>query len=190
MRVFCAERGSGLGPGQGVRKPREMKIPNVVLAPARVWSGKGREGKGGVHTVDLGRWTHTLRGPHWGLQPCTHCPGPQTSEGPWIRPTPMTQNGCYGRHFMASIRFSECMQCTGFPGGDSGIAPACQRRRLNRHGLDPWVRKIPWRRAWQPTPVFLPGESHGQRSLAGYSTWGHRESDTTEATEHTHTHVV
>ena len=36
-------------------------------------------------------------------------------------------------------------------------------------GFDPWVRKILWRRAWQPTPVFLPGESHGQRSLAGYS---------------------
>ena len=43
-----------------------------------------------------------------------------------------------------------------------------------------WVRKIPWRKTWRPTPVFLPGESHGQRSLAGYSPWGHRESDATE----------
>ena len=43
-----------------------------------------------------------------------------------------------------------------------------------------WVRKIPWRRKWQPTPVFLPGESHGQRSLVGYSLWGLKESDTTE----------
>ena len=41
-------------------------------------------------------------------------------------------------------------------------------------GLDPWVQKIPWRKEWQPTPVFLPGESHGQRSLAGYSPWGHK----------------
>ena len=40
----------------------------------------------------------------------------------------------------------------------------------------------PWRRAWRPTPVFLPGKSHGQRSLVGYSPWGHKESDTTEAT--------
>ena len=47
-----------------------------------------------------------------------------------------------------------------------------------KEGFDPWVGKIPWRRAWQPTPVFLPGESHGQRSLAGYSPWGRRESDT------------
>ena len=48
--------------------------------------------------------------------------------------------------------------------------------------FDPWVEKIHWRRKWQPTPVFLPGESHGQRSLAGYSPWGHKKSDTTEAT--------
>ena len=46
--------------------------------------------------------------------------------------------------------------------------------------VDPWVGKIPWRRKWQPTPVFLPGESHGQRSLVGYSPWGYKESDTTE----------
>ena len=43
-----------------------------------------------------------------------------------------------------------------------------------------WVEKIPWRRAWQPTPVFLPGESHGQRSLADCNPWGCKESDTTE----------
>jgi len=43
-----------------------------------------------------------------------------------------------------------------------------------------WVGKIPWRRKWQPTPVFLPGKSHGQRSLVGYSPWGHKELDTTE----------
>ena len=43
-----------------------------------------------------------------------------------------------------------------------------------------WVRKIPWRREWQPTPVSLPGKCHGQRSLAGYSTWGHKESDMSE----------
>ena len=51
-----------------------------------------------------------------------------------------------------------------------------------RRGFDTWVRKIPWRRKWQPTPVFLPGESHGQRRLAGYSPQGHTKSDMTEAT--------
>ena len=59
----------------------------------------------------------------------------------------------------------------------SGKESACQRRRC---GFDPWVEKIPWRRKWQPTPVFLPGKSHGQRRLASYRQWGHKESDTTE----------
>ena len=56
--------------------------------------------------------------------------------------------------------------------------PACQCRRHKRCGFHPWVRKIRWRRAWQPTPVFLPGESHGQRSLVGYTPRGRKESDT------------
>ena len=49
--------------------------------------------------------------------------------------------------------------------------------RLRFH---PWVREIPWRRKWQPTPVVLPGKSHGQRSLVGYSPWCHKELDMTE----------
>ena len=52
----------------------------------------------------------------------------------------------------------------GFSGGTSGKEPACQCRRHKRYGSDPWIRKIPWRRIWQPTPIFLPGESHGQRT--------------------------
>ena len=50
--------------------------------------------------------------------------------------------------------------------------------RDKRRGFNPWVRKMPWRRAQQPTLVFLPGNSHGQRSLAGHSPWGLKESDT------------
>ena len=57
----------------------------------------------------------------------------------------------------------------GFPGDASGKEPACQCRRLKRCRLDPWVREIPMRRAWQSTAVFLPGESQRQRSLAGFS---------------------
>jgi len=56
-----------------------------------------------------------------------------------------------------------------FPGGTSSKEPACQCRRLTRHRFDPWL----------PTPVFLPGESHGQRTLVGYSPWGCKESDVT-----------
>ena len=54
-----------------------------------------------------------------------------------------------------------------------------------RYRFSFWVRKVPWRRAWQPAPVFLPGESHGQRSLAVYNPWGRKESDTTEVTWYT-----
>ena len=65
----------------------------------------------------------------------------------------------------------------GFPGGSDSKESACN---VAGSGFDLWVGKIPWRRAWQSTPIFLPGESHGQRSLAGYSPQGHKESDTTE----------
>ena len=58
-----------------------------------------------------------------------------------------------------------------------------------RLGFDPWVRRFLWRWKWQPTPVLLAGESHGWRSLAGYSPWGHKESDMSEQLNH-HTQVV
>ena len=66
--------------------------------------------------------------------------------------------------FLAAVYFS-----LGLPGGASAQEPGCQSRSHKPLGFDPWVGKIPWTRAWQPTPVFLPGESHGQRSLVGYS---------------------
>ena len=56
--------------------------------------------------------------------------------------------------------------------------------------MDPGVGKIPWRREWQPTPVFLPGESHRQRGLAGYSPQGDEESEMTEVTEHSTAHIA
>ena len=58
----------------------------------------------------------------------------------------------------------------GFPDGINGKESACQQR-CKRHGFDPWVEKIPWRKKWQPTPVFLPEKVHGHRSLEGYSPW-------------------
>ena len=67
------------------------------------------------------------------------------------------------------LGISELKWKGGFPGSASGKEPTCQCRRHKRCGFNPWVGKIPWRRAWQPTAVFLPGESYGQRSLLGYS---------------------
>ena len=63
---------------------------------------------------------------------------------------------------------------TGFPGGPSGKEPTCQGRRCRTLGFERWVWKIFWRRKWQLIPVFLPGKLHGQRSLEGYSPWGHK----------------
>ena len=73
-------------------------------------------------------------------------------------------------------------RCMDFPGGASGKEPTHQCRRCKRRGFDPWVRKILWRTEWQSTPLFLPGESHGQKNLVGYSPQGCIESDMTEAT--------
>ena len=62
--------------------------------------------------------------------------------------------------------------------------PVCQCRRCWRRTFNPWVRKIPWRRKWQTTPVLLPGKLHGERSLGGYRPWGCKESG---MTQHAHT---
>ena len=63
------------------------------------------------------------------------------------------------------------MSDAGHPQWLIGKESACQ---CSRHRFDPWVRKIPWRRKWQPNPVFLSGKPHGEKRLAGYSHWGHK----------------
>ena len=77
----------------------------------------------------------------------------------------------------------------GFLSGASGKEPASQCRRHERHGFNPWIGKIPWRRAWQPTPVFLPEKSHGQRRLLGYrpesQRVGHNLSDLAQSKNQT-----
>ena len=73
-----------------------------------------------------------------------------------------------------------------FPGGSvvKNLPAKCRRC-----GFDPWIGKIPWRREWQLTPIFLPEKFHGQRSLADYSSWGCKELDMTKLLTHTHTHT-
>ena len=71
-----------------------------------------------------------------------------------------------------------------FPGGTRRKEPACQCRRHKRQGFDPWVGKIPWRRAWQTFQYPCLENPHGQRSLVGYSPQGRRELDTIEVTQH------
>ena len=74
----------------------------------------------------------------------------------------------------------------GLPGGSDSKGSTCN---AGRPGFDPIVRQIPWRRKYQCTLVFFPGQSHAQRNLAGYSPWGHKELDMTERLTHTHIHT-
>ena len=78
---------------------------------------------------------------------------------------------------MTSLSLSPTPVFLGFPGGSADKRIHLQR---GRPGFALWVGKIPWRRKWQSTPALLPGKSHGQRILIGYSPWGRKESDTTE----------
>ena len=83
-----------------------------------------------------------------------------------------------GQAFASQRHYIACFSCQlGLPRWLSGKESACQCRRDR---LDPWIRKNPWRRNWHPTPVFLPGEFHGQRSLTFHSPWDHKESYTVE----------
>ena len=78
--------------------------------------------------------------------------------------------------------FSTLRDNKGFPSG-SAVKNQPAMQETQESGFELWIRKIPWRRAWQPTPIFLPGKSHGERGLAGYGPWVCKELDMTEATE-------
>ena len=78
-----------------------------------------------------------------------------------------------------------CLSPQGSPRWHSGKDSTSQCRRGNRRRFSPWVRKIYWRRKWQPTPIFLPAKSHGQWSLTGYSPWGRTVGPTERAHMHT-----
>ena len=75
-----------------------------------------------------------------------------------------------------------CYYYSGLPRWHKDKRSTCQCRGCKRYGFDLWVGKIPWRRKWQPTPVFLLREFHGQRSLVDYSPWSHKELDMTACT--------
>ena len=79
---------------------------------------------------------------------------------------------------------------TGFPGGSAGKESACNAGDEGGGEFDPWVGKIPLQEGMQPTPVFLPGESHEQRSLVGYNPYCSKELEMTEVTEHACKHLT
>ena len=107
---------------------------------------------------------------------------------PWRREWNRLQYSCWENPMGSQIRHSWATYTTttaimikeGFPRWCSGEESASQCRRHKRHGFDSWVRKIPWRRKWQPPRIFLLGKSHAQRSLGGCNPWGRKESDMLE----------
>ena len=96
------------------------------------------------------------------------------ADGSWGGAQTDSRQTVKGEHSAPSTEYltvtvSDLATYRGFPGGTSDAGDTSLR-----HEFDPWVRKTPWRTAWQATPVFLPGESHGQRILAGYRPWDRR----------------
>ena len=87
---------------------------------------------------------------------------------PSVLLTSFQQTPAKGQTVNISSFAGYCHYYLGFPGGARVEEPTCQCRGCNRHGFSSWVRRIPWRRAQQPTPVFLPREAHGQKRLVGY----------------------
>ena len=119
----------------------------------------------GREALDKATWSRDMR--EHGVNP----------SGVWKKSTEAVKRQCRGPEVcLDCLRNSK--EIMGFPGGTNDKESTYQRRRPERCGFSPRVRKIPWRRAWQPAPVFLPGKFRGQRSLPSYSPQGHKESDT------------
>ena len=170
---------------QGYRETRKLINVNtstVILEGGLVgliemktsWSPGPSTATVWVHTPWRNSRTACLSPPWWTSQSASGSGCPLTreekSEWRWLQRTKP----------WAVVRRNETdlLKATGFPGGARGKEPVCRCRRPERLRFSPWVGKIPWRRKWQPTPVFLPGESHGQRSLAGYTVHGVAKSQT------------
>ena len=105
------------------------------------------------------------------LKPAEPLPVISTERTKWVRSKIIFKKPFFSCQLISSVELPRRL---------SGYESTCQCRRHGKLGFDPWVGKIPWRRKWQPTPVFLLGKSQGQRSLMGYSPWGCKESDVTD----------
>ena len=141
----------------------------TTCSPLPVWAGSNTPWEGGPkdsshHRSFNDRQLHCTRSERLSLAATQEPSSNSFSSEKWSWNSTQLYSKCFLR---ISSKIITSVQSVGFPGGASGKEPASQNRRHNRHEFNPWVRKIPWRRTWQPTPVFLPGESHGQRSLVG-----------------------
>ena len=152
--------------GRGRHTERMMKTTLSLLDP--YWNGEHEDRTWKTFILVLYKWNFEIK-------------GMMIQETQWIWSQKWLELETWSLTDYSSAQVVTD-KASGFPAGTSGKEAACQCRRLKRCRFDPWVGKIPWKHEWQPTPVFLSGESHRQRSLVGYSPWGLKELDMTEAT--------
>ena len=134
-----------------------------LLATGGETEAQGCRDNGGDHLWTGTQWGANLPHPHLSI----------------FRSLPFCLSGCLSC-LCVCLYVSGPPLSPGLTDGTSGKESTCQCRGCKSYRFNPWVGKTPRRRKWQRTPVFLPGESHGQRSLVGFNPWGHKESDTTE----------
>ena len=160
---------SDLAAAAAYKAQQPRAFPDVgflVLKPGQLWANQDPGHPSSVYHLPQS-WMLPLVGPI----PCLLS---NTPHPPFL----------LAHHFCCpqGVVYSSYLGALGLPRWHSGKEPSCQCKRYKKLKFDPWVRKIPWRKAWQPTPVFLPGEPQGWRSLVGCCLWGRTESDTTEVT--------
>ena len=176
LAVLPRREGTGIGTQPEPTPSLNRQASRTLGVP---WAGHcWAQGDWGTNLIlvmllgQCGQWVlllplHLL---NWSLGACIYFP-------PCLRPKENTSRVSF------AVRRQDkffCFSLTLAAGGASGKEPTCKCRRRRRPGFDPWVGKISWWRTWQPTPVFLLGESYGQRSLVGHSPWGGEELEKTE----------
>ena len=122
--------------------------------------GRGRKKTG---------WAYVSKAWGWKLNPRQQSSNLRVTKKQPAGPMQTRAVFCLTHKFCLNSELAPTLKFLNMPGGTTGKEPTRQCRRHKRHRFSPGVGKIPWRRAWQPTPVFLPGEFQGQRSLKGYS---------------------
>ena len=141
----------------GSKKQQGIKIDNEHLWSVSLWQGRPEYIKPGKHSL-FNKWCWESWIAAWKSVKVEYTLTAHTKIDSWWLEDFNVRHGTLK-----------------LPGGTSSKESNCQCRRHKRCEFDPWVEKIPWRRKWQPTPVFFPAESHEQRSLVGYSPWGRKE---------------
>ena len=156
-----------------IKKLKAFSKEGLKRSPLNLISGAHQTPTGNIICIN-----RILEIPQLRLRRDLHCYFFGMSMFGWLMPVCHFPLECLGMHMQMVPRWLSGQRIL-----------RLQWRRCRRHGFNPWIRTIPWRREWQPTPVFLAVESHGQSNLMGYIPQNRKESYTTEAAEHADMHA-